>query len=98
MYEIVAAVVLGAFVLGITLAAVRAREVFRIRFQHGRVQQVRGSIRDQTVQELVDVLERARIRQALIRGVRQQGQTRLVVRGVSPPVEQRLRNTFAAAR
>lgn len=98
MFEIFAVLVLGVFVAGVTIAAVRAREVFRIRVRDGRVRDVRGAIREQTVSELAEVLERARVEEALIRGVREGGRTRLVARGVSPPVAQRLRNTFDAAR
>lgn len=97
MYEIVAIVLLAAFVVGITLAARRAREVFRIDVRAGKVDRVRGTVRQPTVQELTDVLSLARVDEAVIRGVRDRGRTRLEVRGVEPPVAQRLRNTFDAA-
>jgi len=96
VYEIVAIAFFAALVVALTLAARRAREVFRIRVQDGRVADVRGAVRADTVAELADVLERARVEQATLRGVREAGRTKLLVDGVPPPVAQRLRNTYDA--
>ena len=96
VYEIAAVAFLAACVVALALAARRAREVFRIRVREGRVTQVRGRVGAETVSELADVLERARVEEATLRGVLEGGRTKLVADGVSPPIAQRLRNTFDA--
>jgi len=97
MFELAAILVLAALVAGIYVAAKRANEVFRIDVRGGRVRNVRGDIRQTTVHAMGEVCRRARVDQAVIRGVRRGGETRLVVSGTDDMVAQRLRNTFAAS-
>ena len=85
-------VVLVIFVFGVVIS--RANELFYLSVRDGDVLLVRGRIPVRLRQDLVDVLQRAGVRDASVRAVRSSGHSRLVVSGVDEGVAQRLRNAF----
>lgn len=88
------AIVIGAVVIAALVFFGRANEVFAVSVRNGRVLLVRGSIPPALLDAFEDVVQRARVRHAMIRAVRGDTHARLVVSGTDEGVTQRLRNTF----
>ena len=80
--------VVGYFVVS------RMNELFCLSYRDGKALLVRGRIPNTLHQDVVDVLTRAGVDQATVRGVKAEGYARLVCRGVDDGVAQRLRNVF----
>lgn len=77
----------------------RALELFYVRIEHGRVRHVRGRIPPALLEDLRDVIQHSKIRDAELRVVRESSQPRLLVRGeVHPDQVQQLRNVVGRFR
>lgn len=77
----------------------RALELFYVRVEHGRVRHVRGRVPPALLEDLRDVIQHAKIRDAELRVLRESGQPRLLLRGdVHPDHAQQLRNVIGRFR
>lgn len=86
--------VIGVVVIAALVVFGRANEVFAVSVRNGRVLLVRGAIPPAVLDAFADVVQRARVRSAMIRAVRTETHARLVVSGADEAVTQRLRNVF----
>ena len=93
-------IALGLIVMALVVGVVlmRANEVFFVSVRDGRALLVRGRCPTPLLQEFRDVVERAGVPRASIKGVREGGQPRLRVSGADEFTAQRLRNVFGSSR
>ena len=95
---LLALLVVLALVALIAVALSRANELFCVSVRDGRCLVVRGQIPTALLQDFRDVVARAGLPRATIRGVREGGRPRLLVSGADDFTAQRLRNPFGASR
>ncbi len=96
MLEVLVIAVIGLMVAVFFRSLSQANEVFHIRVRNGRCRVRRGRVPPALLGDLEDVVARAGVRRATLRGVREGGRTRLMADGVPPSVAQRLRNVFGS--
>jgi len=74
----------------------RSRELFFLSVREGRLLVVRGDCPDALLHDIGDALDRAGVRRASIRAVKEEHGSRLVASGVDDRLAQRLRNIFGS--
>jgi len=84
----------AAFVLFALWMLARGNELFYVSARDGRLLLVRGRIPPSLLTGFGEILDRAGVRRAEIRAVKEGGGLRLVARGVDERTEQMLRNAF----
>ncbi|UQA60944.1 DUF3634 family protein [Polyangium aurulentum] len=84
----------AAFVLFALWMLARGNELFHVSARDGRVLLVRGRIPPSLLTGFGEIVQRAGVRRATIRAVKEGGGARLVASGVDENTAQRLRNAF----
>lgn len=74
----------------------RANELFVLRAHDGKVRIVRGRIPQRLLDDIADVMKRARASGIEVRVISEGGIPQLVTRGASPEIAQRLRNVLGS--
>ncbi len=92
--SLVVLVVLAAAALLLLRAAFRSRELFVLQVENGRTRVVRGRAPPALLEGFADVFERAKVRNARVKVVRDSGRARLVATGLDEFVLQRARNVL----
>ncbi len=75
----------------------RANELFCVSIRAGRCLVIRGRVPPKLWRELVTVVEQAKIVHGTVRAVKRDGAARLVMEGIEPRTQQRLRNALGSA-
>ncbi len=97
--EIALLIILALGILTAVVVVTRKNDLFVISVKRGRPKLVRGAIRPAILQSFEEVLSRANVRVATIRGVKGDTHIRLVFSGdIDDSTAQRLRNVFGAQR
>jgi len=89
--------VLGAVITVAYVVISRANELFCVSIRGGRCLEIRGRVPPKLWRELVTVVRQANIRSGTVRAVKRGGAARLVMTGIDPRKQQRIRNSVGSA-
>lgn len=87
----------GALALLVFFGLSRANELFCVSIRDGQALVVRGAVPPKLWRELTEVVQRAGVQRATIRGVKRGGSGGLVCEGLDRDTAQRLRNAMGSA-
>jgi hypothetical protein len=93
---LVGILILAVLALPLVIALSRANELFCVRVRGGKFRLVRGRLPARLLEDIRDVLKRARVQDGQLRVVSEQGKPRVVARGIREADLQKLRNVVGS--